>query len=209
MDKNMTISSQDMVDIFEITRARISQLETSGVIEKAGRNEYYLIPSFRNYLRFMRNRSVQSDDGSPTDYNAERTRLTKIKADLAQYEIEQVSSKLIPSADVENAWSAMVSNAKVRLLSIPVKVASAIFASQNNMNAIRDIVQNEIVEALQELANVQVRTVNPVRVSNDSDDSDVGNKDIYATTEVDSQQMGRQKQKAVARVGGRGRAVAN
>jgi hypothetical protein len=173
-------------------------LESDGVIQRAGRNEYYAADSIRNYIRFLRDRPTQSADGSGTDYNAERTRLTKIKADLAEFEKEQVSNKLIPSADVEQAWSMMVANAKTRLLSIPVKVASSLFAAQNNMNAIREIVEIQIIEALQELSNVQVRTVNPLRIPDNSDDADGGDKTVHAPTKADGKQVGRSKQAAIS-----------
>lgn len=202
MDEKTTCDSQFLVDILELTRARISQLETDGVIKRAGRNEYFLAESIRNYLRLVKNRYGSSEDGSPSDYNAERTRLTKIKADLAELEKEQVSSKLIPSADVEQAWAVMVTNAKTRLMSIPVKIASALFAAQNNMNAIREIVEVQIIEALQELSNVQVRTVNPVRVSDNIDDVDGSDKVVYSSTETNGQPVGRSKQKAISRVVG-------
>lgn len=202
MDEKTTCDSQFLVDILELTRARISQLETDGVIKRAGRNEYFLAESIRNYLRLVKNRYGSSEDGSPSDYNAERTRLTKIKADLAELEKEQVSSKLIPSADVEQAWAVMVTNAKTRLMSIPVKIASALFAAQNNMNAIREIVEVQIIEALQELSNVQVRTVNPVRISDNIDDVDGGDKAVYSSAETNGQPVGRSKQKAISRVVG-------
>lgn len=209
MDEKSICNSQFLLDVLEISRGRISQLEAEGLIKRAAKNEYYAAESIRNYIRFLRDKPANLPDGTGTDYNAERTRLTKIKADLAEFEKEQVSNKLIPSADVEQAWSMMVSNAKTRLLSIPVKVASALFAAQNNMNAIREIVEIQIIEALQELSNVQVRTVNPLRISDNGDDSDGGDKAVHASAEANGKQVGRPKSSPVSRVIGRSGTMAN
>ena len=92
----------------------------------------------------------------------------------------------------------MAANAKQRLLAISTKVASEIFASQHNMNSIRDIVHTEIVEALEELSNVQVRTVNPIAIADDGDDADEGDRNPETTAKTNGKPVGRPKSKTLS-----------
>ena len=181
-----------------LTAVRISQLADAGVIKKGERNQYHILESTKNYVEFLKKKTISTEDGPLQSYNTERTRLIKHKADLAEIQKEQVSSKLIPAADVEIAWSTMAANAKQRLLAISTKVASEIFASQHNMNSIRDIVHTEIVEALEELSNVQVRTVNPIAIADDGDDADEGDRNPEATTKTNGKPVGRPKSKTLS-----------
>ncbi len=72
-----------------------------------------------------------------------------------------MENRLIPSSDVELTWNSLVSNARTRLIAIPTKVAPVVYASKN-LNEIRDIIKDEIYSALDELANAEVRTINPI-----------------------------------------------
>ena len=192
------ISAPQISYALGLSEMRISQLVDSGVIKKVARGQYYSLESTKNYVEFLKRKTISTEQGPLQDYNTERTRLIKHKADLAELQKEQVSSKLIPAADVEIAWSTMSTNMKQRMLAIPTKVASEIFASQHNMNSIRDIVHREIVESLEELSNVQVRTVNPIAIADDGDDADEGDKPSETTAKANGKPMGRPKSKALS-----------
>jgi lysozyme family protein len=87
---------------------------------------------------------------------------------MAEMEREQMKSNLIPADDVADAWDAMVSNMRAKLLSIPTKSATQTFAAKNVTEA-KSILKDAVNDALKELAAIQVKTVNPVRASVDED----------------------------------------
>jgi phage terminase Nu1 subunit (DNA packaging protein) len=193
---NLTVPIDVICKICDLTSARISQLCTAGIIPRQERGRYELVPVLSAYIKYLRERSVRSDSsGNPDDYSAQRTRLTKGRADLVEMEREQLSNQLIPAADVEQVLSNMVSTIRSRLLTIPTKTAPNVFAAES-INECRDILKIEIHETLNELANVEVRTVNPIRPSDSIDDGDEGTENIHATTESDSKRLGRSKSKA-------------
>ena len=175
--------------LLDLTPQRVNQLVNQGVIPRAERGRYELVPVVRAYIRFLRDRTVRGDVQGD-DYTTYRTRLTKARAEMAEKENAQLDSKLIPADDAKQAWSAMVSNARARLLSIPNKIAPIVCAAET-INEAREIIKTEIYEALNELADVEIKTINPIRpVESESDEFD-SSEDVEITTESNSEQVGR------------------
>lgn len=170
-----TVPLETICKILDLTPARISQLTTQGIIPRQERGRYEIVPVVRAYVKFLRDRAVRGDAKSD-DYSVQRARLTKARADITEMERSQMENKLIPSVDVELAWSSMVSNARNRMIAIPTKVAPSVFASKN-LNEIRDILKNEIYLALDELADAEVRTINPIFSNSEIDGDDETNQE--------------------------------
>lgn len=179
--------------LLDLTPQRVNQLVNQGIIPRAERGRYELVPVVRAYIHFLRDRKIQGDVHGD-DYSTYRTRLTKARAEMAEKENAQLDSKLIPADDAKQAWSAMVANARSRLLSIPNKIAPIVCAAET-INEAREIIKIEIYEALNELADVEIKTINPIRpVESESDEFD-GSEDVEITTESNGEQMGRPEQK--------------
>lgn len=58
-----------------------------------------------------------------TDYQAERTRLTKEQADKAAIDNAVARGELIATTEVAREWASIASNVRQRVLSVPRKVA--------------------------------------------------------------------------------------
>jgi phage terminase Nu1 subunit (DNA packaging protein) len=167
MAANNTVPLSTIAKLLDLTERRVNQLAKDGVLPKSERGRYELVPVVRAYIRFLREKTVNTDVGAD-DYAAHRARLTSAKADMAEMEREQMKSNLIPADDVADAWDAMVSNMRAKLLSIPTKSATQTFAAKNVTEA-KSILKDAVNDALKELAAIQVKTVNPVRASVDED----------------------------------------
>ena len=164
-----TFPLQTIARLLDLTPRRVQQLSNEGIIPKASRGRYELVPAVQGYVKYWRELSLRSD-GSGDDYNAHRTRLTKVKADMAEMEHDQMSNSLIPANDVRDAWDTMASNMRARLLGIPTKMAARVFAA-DDVNDAKKILKESINEALQELAAVEIKTNNPIRAKQSEDDS--------------------------------------
>ena len=167
MAANNTVPLSTIAKLLDLTERRVNQLAKDGVLPKSARGRYELVPVVRAYIRFLREKTVNTDVGAD-DYAAHRARLTSAKADMAEMEREQMKSNLIPADDVADAWDAMVSNMRAKLLSIPTKSATQTFAAKNVTEA-KSILKDAVNDALKELAAIQVKTINPVRASVDED----------------------------------------
>ena len=178
MATNNTVPLSTVAKLLDLTERRVNQLAKNGTLPKAARGRYELVPVVRAYIRYLREKSVNSDVGSD-DYATHRARLTKAKADMAEMEREQMSNSLIPAEDVADAWEAMVSNMRAKILSIPTKVAASVFAA-NDVSDAKNILKEQINEGLAELAAIEVKTANPIRSS--VDDSGQADNEVISTT---------------------------
>lgn len=163
MAANNTVPLATVAKLLDLTERRVNQLAKDGVLPKAARGRYELVPVVRAYIHYLRQKAVNSDVGGD-DYAAHRARLTKAKADMAEMEREQMSNDLIPVQDVKDAWEVMVSNMRSRILSVPTKAATTVFAA-NDITEAKKILKESVNEALAELAAVEVKTANPIRSS--------------------------------------------
>jgi len=154
--------------LLDLTPQRVLQLVKMGVIPKKERGRYELVPVVRGYIKYLRERGIRSDV-SGDDYNTHRTRLTKVKADIAEMEKAQIEEQLIPAGDVERAWMDVSQAMRQKLLSFPQRVAPEVYAAEK-LPQVKQILQSAIYEALNEIANVEVKTINPVRASGGGED---------------------------------------
>lgn len=85
----------------------------------------------------------------------QRRRLTKYKADIADMERRRLAGELIPAIEIEQVWSALIGNAKVRLRAIPAAIAGRL-AVINAPAEIQSALARAIDDALEELATTEV-----------------------------------------------------
>lgn len=166
--------------LLDLTPRRVQQLSSEGIIPKAERGKYELVPAVQGYIRYLKEMSLRSD-GSGDDYASHRARLTRARADMAEMEREQMADNLIPSEDVKDAWETMSSNMRARLLAIPSKTAATVFSADDVADA-KKILKDTINEALAELSSIEVKTANPIRSAELDNDSTEDTKPVSATT---------------------------
>jgi len=162
--------------LLDLTPQRVNQLVREGIIPKADRGRYELVPVVQAYIRYLRDRAIKGDVHGD-DYSAHRTRLIKARADLLEMEQAQIAGKLIPAEDVENAWIEVLANCRAKMLSIPTKSAPEVFAAESLIE-VKGILKTAVNEALSELASVNVQVKNPIR----SSESDPSNSELPSDT---------------------------
>lgn len=179
---NQQVNQRTLAEMLDLTPQRINQLVIENIIPKTEHGRYELVACVKAYIQFIRKRP-SSNNVNADDYNAQRTRLTKAKADMAEMEKEQMANNLIPVTDVTDAWETMAMNMRTKLLAIPTRTATSVFAADNVIDAKR-ILKENINEALKELSSVEIRTNNPIRAADVGDDSDADAKTIGTTARV-------------------------
>ena len=136
--------------LLDLTERRVQQLGRDGVIPKAERGRYDLVGSVRGYVRYLREQAVRAQSGA-VDFGAERARLVKAKADLAEMDAEARRGDLLPAVQVEDAWIAMLARLRSRLLVLPDRIAPLVHEEATIAGA-RSQIRAAIAEALTELA---------------------------------------------------------
>jgi phage terminase Nu1 subunit (DNA packaging protein) len=94
---------------------------------------------------------AKAGDGTALSLVAERSRLTKIKADNAELEIRRLAGELVPAADIEAAWLAVAGVVRSRLLLIPSKTAARVVALKTPGEA-QALLRKELNAALTAIA---------------------------------------------------------
>lgn len=141
--------------LLDLSERRVQQLSREGVIPKATRGQYDLVGSVRGYVCYLRDQAAKAQAGAP-DYAAERARFIRARADLAEMEAEEKRGSVIAAEDVEAAWIAMLALLRTRLLALPDRLAPQVHAEANPAG-VRDVMRGAIREALEELAESDVR----------------------------------------------------
>ncbi len=153
--------------LLDLTPQRINQLVREGIVPRAERGRYELVPVVQAYVKYLRERAVKGDVHGD-DYSTHRTRLVKARADLTEMEKAQMVGELIPAQDVQDAWVEVLGNCRAKLLSIPTKTAPEVFAA-DTLVEVKAILKQSVNEALAELANVRVEVHNPIKASEPSE----------------------------------------
>lgn len=155
--------------LLDLTPQRVTQLVNEGILPRKERGRYELVPVVRAYIKYLRERGIRSDVHGD-DYNAHRTRLTKAKADMAEMEKAQIEEQLIPANDVEKVWFEVSQNMRQKLLSLPQRAAPECFAAEKLVE-VKNILKEQVYNALQEIAEIEVKVSEPIRASDSSEDS--------------------------------------
>lgn len=117
------------------------------------------------------------------DLTRERARLAKEQADRTAMENAERRGKLIDSEKAAEWWASVITNARMRLLAIPTKVAPLVIGSKS-LPEVRDVIEKAIHDALTELS-----AADPIAGAG-------GNEGMEAAAAPDSKPVGRRKPKA-------------
>lgn len=82
----------------------------------------------------------------------ERARESKLKGDLLELQIQEKAGTLIPAADVEREWQALIVATRSELLVLPDKIANAI-KTLYGIDVDPSLIEGHVHEALQHLAS--------------------------------------------------------
>ena len=171
--------------LLDLSERRVQQLSREGVIPKAERGEYDLVGAVRGYVAYLRDLAVRAQAGAP-DFAAERARLIRAKADLAEMEADGRRGDLLPAEAVEAAWTAVLARLRSRLLVLPDRLAPLSF-EETTIAGVRDQIRKAVREALDELATTPVVAADPDGSGAAGDDGGTGAGDPATAAGADDQ----------------------
>lgn len=154
MSATPTYPVATIADLLMVSERRVQQLAKEGVIPKAERGRYELVPTVQGYIRYLQERSVHSD-ATTIDYAVEKARLTKAQADLAELTLARERRDVVSVALLEKNLSGLFAEVATNLRNIPGRIVSSL-VGQTDERAIRRLVLAEIDQVLQALAERDV-----------------------------------------------------
>lgn len=113
------ISIPEFSKMVGITSRQIYNLIKEGVLPpQSSRGKLSLKEATPAYMRYLRERTRGND------LTAERTRLTRLKADKVALESENIRKRYLHADEVREGWEALVREIKAALLTIPARIAA-------------------------------------------------------------------------------------
>ena len=178
-----TYSLDVIAKLLDISPRRVQQLSSDGVIPRASRGKYELVPAVQGYIRFLRDRAINADvnEGEEGDH---KRRLMKARADIAEMEAERLSNTTVDVGIVSQTWVAACARFRQKMLAIPHKAAPLV-AQEEDPDACHDLIEQQIYEALDELVGTVVEAEEPASPRDDG-----GIEGDETAPETDPESMG-------------------
>jgi hypothetical protein len=146
--RSEVVTAIEASNFLELNERIFYRLVEEGVIPKAGSGAYILGDVSDAYWKHEYNTE---------GLEAEQTRLTKAKADLAELELAEQRGEVHKASAVMRVWADNVMNAKTRLQAIPTKIAPELVGK--GLQEIQNILKGEVNESLHELADYDERRI--------------------------------------------------
>lgn len=127
-------------------------------------------------------------------YDEARTRKVSAEAEIAELELARIRGTLCLTEDVVKVWENVLHACRSKFLAMPTKLAP-IIAHETDISAIKDIVEDQIREALSELANYQP-SIDPVNTGASTSEPVNGYQANEPAPKVKRSGMGRPKKTA-------------
>lgn len=153
------IGLNQLAEILCIDPRRVQQLAKEGVIPRLTKGQYPLVESIQGYIQYLQAMAHGRSD-SETGYGSQRTKLTKLKAEIQEIQLRRMKNELVPINQVIEVWGNVVTNMRSKMLSIPAKIAPRMRATKSNAEA-QTIIKKNIEQALAELAEAEIVNTDP------------------------------------------------
>lgn len=145
-----TISGAALAEFLDLSRARITQLTTAGVLARNEQRLYQFATSVRAYYEYA---FKGQDNGDIPHIDASKAKREFHKALQAEIETERLQAKLVYVDQVKDAWSDVVARLKARLLSLPTVLAADL--EGDDIKARKVKLEDAIYGALKEISDYE------------------------------------------------------
>ena len=188
---DLTVTSNQLSEILELSVRRIQQLAKSGTLPKQEkRNRYKLVESIQGYIKYLRGQVVHGD--APQDLKEAKLRQEKARAEILELEALQKNGELQHQDDIEKVWNSIAVLIKTKLFALNSRVSADVYGA-TSLVQVRARIDEEVDLILSELVNTQVEidvtSSNSVATDNSSENA----KEFETTAKDDSQRVGGSK----------------
>ena len=188
---DLTVTSNQLSEILELSVRRIQQLAKSGTLPtQEKRNRYRLVESIQGYIKYLRGQVVHGD--APQDLKEAKLRQEKARAEILELEALQKNGELQHQDDIEKVWTSIAGLIKTKLLALSTRVSADVYGS-TSLVQVRTRIDEEVDLILNELVNTQVEidATSTDRVA--TNDSSNNSKQFETTAKDVSKRLGGSK----------------
>lgn len=144
----MIVSKARLVEILGVSSTQVDNYQKAGMpFEKSGKRGTSNKYNTAECIRWLVDRKSEK-----LDYNAERTRLTKLQADKQELEIKIMEGELLRADDVKSTWANIFNQIKSNLLAVPTRAATMLQGVETPAESKR-IIESLLRETLDKIAD--------------------------------------------------------
>ena len=149
----------EVAELFGLTPARVHQLVSNAVVIRTSRGAYDLWQSAHNYIRFLRTRkSNQWDSNDSGDYEVQRTRVYKARAEILEAQSMAMRGELHDAACIAEVMGEALANMRAKLLAIPTTAGPRV-ADETDANKCASLIETLLHEAMLECSKYNGREI--------------------------------------------------
>ena len=149
----------EVAELFGVTPARVHQLVSDAVVIRTSRGAYDLWQSAHNYIRFLRTRkSNQWDSNDAGDYEVQRTRVYKARAEILEAQSQAMRGELHDGACIAEVMGEGLANIRAKLLAIPTTAGPRV-ADETDANKCAALIETLLHEAMTECSKYNGREI--------------------------------------------------
>lgn len=164
----MLVNQKELSTIIGITPRRIRDLQAEGFFQFRDEKKYILEKCVQEYIEYKVKAEVK---GGPLDKEKEQAEHERFKKKITELKLKKMKRQLHEAEDIEMFLNEMLNDFKSKLLSIPNKIAILI-VGEEDVNKIISVLQDEILNALDELAQHDLDELNQEKWEDEEEESD-------------------------------------
>ena len=150
----VTVSATVLGQILGVGDRMVRHLAEEGVLQRNSHGKYILLSSVKNYILTLKVSKAGEHIDAPLsddlDLDTEKAIHEHVKRQMSELKLQLIKGQLHKSEDVERVITDMLSRFKSKVEAMPAKLAKKLEGKRRT--DIQDILQGEIVAALDELS---------------------------------------------------------
>lgn len=139
----------ELAFLLGVSSARVRALAREGVAVKVARGRFDTAASVTRYCERLRASASRAGRPATDETKLEKLRLTKAQADAQELKNQALRGDLVPVTEVRREWTAVATDLRASLLSIPARVAARAGLSREAAMHLED----EVRAALEDLTD--------------------------------------------------------
>lgn len=152
----LTATTKQVEYALKLKERMIHNLAQEGVVVRISPGKFDILETCRNYADYRdrlktNQHSSASDSEAGGDYEVQRARLTKAKAEMAEMESARMKGESLPAALVERTVGGMVMDAKTKLEAFAHKLSGRLEGA-DTLAQRHDIISEAVTDVLNELS---------------------------------------------------------
>jgi len=147
-----TLKVDELAALVGVSTRWIAKLQRDGIVPAPTKGEYPAQESITRLFAYFRAKG----DGDKLDkLDSQRARLTKSKADIADFQRKRMIGEFVERSKVIGSIATIMATVTARLLAVPAKIAQRLATTMKAADA-EELVRTAIEEALESLSQLEV-----------------------------------------------------